>query len=149
MYHLGTRSLQNLEGVNPKLVSVVNQAIRITSQDFSVIEGLRTEERQAQLVASGKSQTMNSRHLSGNAVDLAAWNGTIDWDEKYYYPIADAMIVSAKELNVPLRWGAAWHQLDVRECSLDARTLCKQYVARRIAEGRQPFLDFVHFEIPA
>ena len=71
MYKLGQRSLQNLSGVHPDLVSVVKRAIEITKQDFSVIEGVRNIDRQRQLVKSGASTTMNSRHLTGPAVDIS------------------------------------------------------------------------------
>lgn len=74
-----------------------------------VIEGLRTEARQAQLVAAGASQTMRSRHLTGHAVDLAAWvGGTIRWDMHYYEEIAKAMKAAAKELGIPLTCGIDW-----------------------------------------
>ena len=72
-YTLGKRSLQNLSGVHPDLVDVVKRAIEITEQDFSVIEGIRNINRQRELVKTGKSTTMNSRHLTGHAVDIAPW----------------------------------------------------------------------------
>ena len=73
MYFLGKRSTDNLKGVHPDLVKVVQRAISITKQDFAVIEGLRSKERQEQLVKEGKSQTTNSRHLTGHAVDIVPW----------------------------------------------------------------------------
>lgn len=106
---LGSRSLNNLVAVHPDLVKVVKRAIEITECDFTVIEGLRSKARQAQLVKSGASQTSNSRHLTGHAVDLAAWvNGTVSWDWKYYYQIEKAMKQAARELNVPIEWGGDW-----------------------------------------
>lgn len=105
-YILSRRSQKNLEGVHPDLVAVVERAIRITEQDFSVIEGLRTLERQRELVARGASKTMNSRHLTGHAVDLAPY--PLSWDWKYFYPIADAMKSAARDLGIPLEWGGDW-----------------------------------------
>ena len=105
-YQLGARSLQNLSGVHPDLVAVVKRAIEITEQDFSVIEGVRNIERQRQLVAKGASKTMNSRHLTGHAVDLAPY--PLSWDWEYFYPIADAMKQAAEELDVDLEWGGDW-----------------------------------------
>src|SRR6056297_2888142 len=102
-YRLSQRSKNNLSGVHPDLVAVVKRAIEITEQDFSVLEGVRNIERQRQLVAQGKSQTMNSRHLTGHAVDLAPY--PLSWEWEYFYPIADAMIQSCQELDVALRWG--------------------------------------------
>jgi len=103
---LSNRSLSNLEGVHPDLVAVVKRAICLTSQDFTVIEGIRSLARQEQLVASGASQTMNSRHLTGHAVDLVPY--PVSWDWPLFYPIADAMKLAAEELNVDLEWGGDW-----------------------------------------
>jgi len=105
-YRLGQRSMQNLSGVHPDLVAVVKRAIEITEQDFSVIEGVRNIDRQRQLVAKGASKTMNSRHLTGHAVDLAPY--PLSWDWEYFYPIADAMKQAAEELDVDLEWGGDW-----------------------------------------
>lgn len=106
---LGSRSLTNLQGVHPDLVKVVKRAIQISECDFTIIEGVRTTARQAELVKKGASQTKNSRHLTGHAVDLGAWvNGTVTWDWKYYYQIEKAMKQAAKELNIPIEWGGDW-----------------------------------------
>ena len=105
-YKLGTRSLQNLSGVHPDLVAVVKLAITLTEQDFSVGEGLRTVERQKKLVASGKSTTMNSRHITGHAVDLFPY--PVSWDWQFFHPIAEAMKQAAKQLDVDLEWGGDW-----------------------------------------
>lgn len=105
-YSLSQRSMQHLSGVHPDLVAVVKRAIQITEQDFSVIEGIRHIERQRQLVAKGVSKTMNSRHLTGHAVDLAPY--PLSWDWEYFYPIADAMKQAAEELGVDLEWGGNW-----------------------------------------
>lgn len=108
-FRLSRRSRQRLDGVHPDLVKVVERAIQLSSVDFSVIEGLRTRERQEQLVKAGASQTKRSRHLTGHAVDLAAWvGGEIRWDWPLYHKIADAMKRAAAELNVPLEWGGDW-----------------------------------------
>jgi len=98
--------MQNLSGVHPDLVAVVKRAIEITEADFVVIEGVRHIERQRQLVAKGASQTMNSRHLTGHAVDLAPY--PLSWDWEYFYPIADAMKGAADELDVAIVWGGDW-----------------------------------------
>ena len=105
-YRLSKRSLGNLEGVHPDLVAVVKRAIEITEQDFTVIEGVRSIERQRELVAKGASKTMNSRHLTGHAVDLAPY--PLSWDWEYFWPIVDAMQKAADELGVDLTSGANW-----------------------------------------
>lgn len=106
MYKLSNKSKSKLVGVHPHLVKVVNKAIEITEQDFSVLEGLRSYERQQYLYNTGKSKTMNSRHLTGHAVDLAPY--PLSWEWEYFYPIADAMKEAAGELNVDLEWGGDW-----------------------------------------
>jgi peptidoglycan L-alanyl-D-glutamate endopeptidase CwlK len=107
-FRLSTRSRNNLIGVHPELVAVVERAIQITDVDFAVIEGLRTPARQKQLFDAGASTTMNSRHLTGHAVDLAAWVGQIRWDWPLYHRIAVAMKSAAAELGVSIVWGGDW-----------------------------------------
>ena len=106
-YKLGTRSLQNLSGVHPDLVAVVKRAVQITTQDFTVIEGVRNIERQRQLVAKGASKTMNSRHITGHAVDMVPW--PVDWNDLERFKIvSEAMKDAAEELNIPIVWGGDW-----------------------------------------
>ncbi|MFU9002911.1 M15 family metallopeptidase [Proteus sp. TSJ240517] len=109
-FRLSRRSEENLRGVHPDLVEVVRRALEITDIDFMVIEGKRNEARQRQLVASGKSQTMNSRHLTGHAVDCAPLvNNQIPWNDwPYFKKVADAMMQAAKELGVDVEWGGNW-----------------------------------------
>lgn len=106
-YKLGTRSKQKLSGVHPDLVAVVKRAIQITEQDFTVLEGVRNINRQRELFKAGKSTTMNSRHLTGHAVDLAPW--PIDWEDLSRFElVADAMKQASEELDVPVIWGGDW-----------------------------------------
>lgn len=109
MFKLGMKSKWKLRGVHQDLIKVVERAIEISEVDFTVLEGLRTEERQLQLVASGASKTMKSRHITGHAVDLGALiGGKISWDWPVYSKIADAMKKASKELNIPIEWGGDW-----------------------------------------
>lgn len=109
---LGQRSLERLKGVHPDLVAVVKRAIQLTEVDFTITEGLRTRERQAQLVKAGASQTQNSRHITGHAVDLAAYvAGEVRWDWPLYPKIAKAMKTAAAELGVAIVWGGDWKSL--------------------------------------
>jgi peptidoglycan L-alanyl-D-glutamate endopeptidase CwlK len=106
---LGPKSLERLHGVHPDLVKVVQRAIQLTTVDFTVIEGLRTVERQKELVAHGASKTMKSRHITGHAVDIApVISGEIRWDWPLYKKIAPAMKQAAKEVGVPIEWGGDW-----------------------------------------
>ena len=109
MYKLGPRSQMKLKNLHPDLVKVVQHAIELSEVDFTVLEGLRCIERQRELVKAGASQTMNSRHLDGHAVDLGAWvDGQVDWSWPLYSKIATAMKTGAQELNIPIEWGGDW-----------------------------------------
>lgn len=108
---LGPRSMMRLKGVHPDLVKVVQHAIEISDVDFTVLEGLRSIERQRELVKAGASQTVKSRHLTGHAVDLAAWvDNQVDWSWPLYPKIADAMKKAAADLKIPIEWGGDWKQ---------------------------------------
>ncbi|HAW1878585.1 TPA: M15 family metallopeptidase, partial [Escherichia coli] len=105
-FRFSRRSEKNLEGVKPQLIAVVRRALELTEVDFGITEGLRTKERQKQLVAEGKSQTMNSRHLTGDAVDVVAWVGSqVSWDWPLYEKIAQAFKQAAAELGTAIEWG--------------------------------------------
>lgn len=106
-YALGKRSLERLAGVHPDLVRVVKRAIELTDHDFSVIEGLRTLETQRAYVAKGASKTMNSRHITGHAVDLYPVGRPTPWDKCPV--VAAAMLAAAVELDVAIRWGGDWN----------------------------------------
>lgn len=111
-FRLSERSLAKLQHIHPDLQAVVKRAIELTEVDFTVTEGLRTKERQAQLVKAGASQTMRSRHLTGHAVDLAAFvAGEIRWDWPLYAKLARAMKAAALEKNVAIEWGGDWKTL--------------------------------------
>lgn len=108
-FALSKRSQSRLVGVHPDLVAVVEHAIMITPLDFMVLEGLRTIERQHELLAAGASQTLRSRHLTGHAVDLGAMvAGKLRWDWPLYEQLAGAMKESAKQVGVPVEWGGDW-----------------------------------------
>lgn len=108
-FRLSQRSLSRFDGVHPDLQSVVRLAITLTEVDFGVTEGVRTVERQRELVAKGASQTMKSRHITGHAVDLVAFvGGEVRWDWPLYSKLADAMKRSAQALSVPIVWGGDW-----------------------------------------
>jgi peptidoglycan L-alanyl-D-glutamate endopeptidase CwlK len=106
----GSRSLKNMVGIHPDLRRVLDRALQDSPLDFSVIEGLRTLERQKQLVASGASQTLNSRHLTGHAVDLLPvgpdGKGAFDWP--LYNKLGPAVKAAANAEGVALDWGGDW-----------------------------------------
>lgn len=103
---LGQRSLTNLAGVHPRLVAVVKRAIEITPLDFTITEGLRTRKRQVHLVSIGASKTLNSRHLTGHAVDFAVIvGGVVHWDWPLYTRVSAAFKQAALEQGTKITWG--------------------------------------------
>jgi len=146
-FKLSQRSLDRLKGLDQDLIDVVQRAIDITEIDFGVSEGLRTLERQKELVEKGASQTLKSKHLSGKAVDLVAYIGPrVSWELKVYDDIADAMRQAAKELDVTLRWGAAWHK-NLTDTDMPSEDLMNEYIDLRRSQNRRPFIDAPHFEL--
>ena len=147
-FRLSKRSTGRLEGVNDDLVAVVKRAIELTKVDFGVTEGLRSVETQRKYVAAGKSQTMKSKHLDGRAVDLVAYIGSsVSWELNLYDDIANAMRVAAIELDVAIKWGAAWSVGDIRDFDGSMAEAMNEYIDLRRSQGRRPFIDGPHFEM--
>ncbi len=123
-FRLSRRSRARMQGVHPDLVAVVEEAIGLSEVDFMVTEGLRTPERQRRLVRAGASRTLNSRHLTGHAVDVAALvEGQVRWDWPLYPRIAEAFKQAATARGVALIWGGDWPRLrDGPHYELDRRT---------------------------
>ena len=108
-FKFSARSTRNLKGVHPDLVRVALRAIAITDLDFGITEGLRTETRQRELVAAGASRTMNSRHLTGHAIDVVALiGGEVRWDWPLYAQLALHFKKAASDVGVPIVWGGDW-----------------------------------------
>ena len=123
---LNERSKQSLKGVHPDLIRVILRAannLMNGSFGFIVTEGSRTLERQQLLFKEGKSKTMNSRHLKGDAVDLAVTiDGTVSWDFEQYKELSKIILAAAKELNTPVVWGGSWESFkDGPHFELDRR----------------------------
>lgn len=149
-FTLGPSSLKHLIGVHPDLVRVVKAAIADPelTQDFTVMQGLRTLAEQRIAVAAGNSKTMKSRHLGGFAVDLVPWvNGAAMWEWGRIYPIACAMRRAGIGCGVPLRWGGVW---DRRLSDLpDTPALLEVSVENyQIRHPGKDFLDGPHYELP-
>lgn len=106
----GSRSTKNMEGIHPDLRLVLDKALEDSPLDFVVIEGLRTKERQQELVDSGASQRLDSRHITGHAVDLLPIgpNGKPAFDWPLYDQLGPAVKKAAVELGVELDWGGDW-----------------------------------------
>ena len=105
MPKFGKRSKERLRGVDTKLVNVLNELVKI--MDVTIIEGLRSEQRQEKLLKEGSTKTKFSKHITGKAVDLAPY--PIDWKDRDRFHYMGGMIRGiAKQLNVPIRWGGDW-----------------------------------------
>lgn len=127
---LSKRSLDRLVGVNPSLVAVFNKACESMPFDITVLEGLRTAERQAELLKQGATKVQVSRHMSGNAIDIAPY--PIDWnDTERFKIVAHHMFAAAKELGIVIRWGGNWSRQD------------------ETVKPTSSFVDMPHFELPA
>ena len=147
-FKLSSKSIDNLEYVHEDLCHVVMRSIEITDCDFMVFEGLRTIERQKELVSMGASRTMRSRHLTGHAVDLVpVYNGTPRWDWPLCYRVAEAMRVAAKEYAVPLVWGGVWDRC-LNGLEKDLGDEMTDYIFRCKHANIKPFADGPHFELP-
>lgn len=148
MFTLGKGSRKELTGVRSDLVEVVERALELTKQDFTVHDGLRTPAEQREYVRRGTSKTMKSKHLEGRAVDLVPWiGGKLRWEWEPIYEIASAMSRAADELGVRLKWGGVW---DRAMDSYDSHTPEQCKAAVRDYTKRHPGPDFIdgpHFEL--
>lgn len=164
-YVLGNKSKQALVGVHPDLVAIVNRAIQLTDQDFTVYEGVRTLDRQKKLFASGASKTLDSMHIPakdrsgkstavyGHAVDLVPWiDGQPRWEWGPCFVIAAAFHKAATELGLAsaANFGGVWDRWMSEYPGKDAAAIKKAvnaYTDRRRALGRTAFLDGPHYQM--
>ena len=148
-FTLSQRSLGRLDGVKNELHSVVTTAIGLTNVDFGVTCGLRDLKTQEDLVARGASQSLKSKHLTGDAVDVVAYIGgsRISWELNLYDDIADAFKEASIREGVGIRWGASWHINDITKWTESMEDAMNSYVDLRRSQGRRPFIDAPHFEL--
>ena len=154
-YSLGAKSRAELQGVHPDLVRVVERAIRITEQDFTVFDGIRTAADQNALYRRGASQidgiSQVGKHQKqsdgfGHAVDLVPWiDGKAVWDWPAIYVIAEAVTQAARESNVKLRWGGCWAV--VNDLAGAPENWVAAYVKRKRMAGKRAFNDGPHWEL--
>ena len=112
LFKFSKRSLDALQGVRPELILVASRALSYSTVDFAITEGLRTKERQEKLFQEGASRTLNSKHLTGHAIDVVAYeDGSISWAWDCYEQIDDAFQQAADELGIPIRWGGTFETL--------------------------------------
>lgn len=139
-------SLVNLHSVHPDLQKLAIRALQLSPIDFAIIEGLRTEEEEQKCIASGKSETTHSRHLTGDAIDfMAIVGGKGTWEPGPYHVIAEAFRKAAVELGIAIEWGACWtHRLNNYSSADAARAA---YQAERKAQGKSCFADLDHIQL--
>lgn len=108
-HRFSERSNSKLEGVDERLIRVATLALQLSPVDFGITEGVRTLERQKELVKAGASRTLRSKHLEGKAIDVVAYvGGKVAWDWPLYEKIAKAFRQAADELGVKITWGGSW-----------------------------------------
>lgn len=156
-FKLGRKSVRELRKVHPDLVKVVQHAITITEQDFTVFDGIRTAAEQNALFKRGASQIDGYFRIGkhqvqasgyGEAVDLVPWiGGRPVWDWNAIYLIAEAVVISAREFDVPLRWGGCWGYVAVNDMKGSPENWVAAYVKRKRAAGKRAFNDGPHWEI--
>ena len=145
---LSQKSLDKLKPpVHKDLAAVVKRGLHKSAVAYEVTEALRSVKRQSDLLASGATWTMDSRHLTGHAVDLVAMvSGNVRWDWPLYYDIARAMRIASLELCVPLTWGGVWDTpLDKLTDDLEAEV--SGYAMRMKRKGKRAKADGPHFEL--
>lgn len=118
-YVFSQRSLDNIKEVNPKLQALADCALKYSTVDFVVVDGMRTDAEHKANLAKGVSWIKRSKHQDGLAIDVAAYvNGSINFEPKYYYPIAGAFYLCSLELNTPIISGGEWHAKDYMHIEL-------------------------------
>jgi peptidoglycan L-alanyl-D-glutamate endopeptidase CwlK len=141
MNKLSNKSKEVYNTLHPKLQLIIDHVLTVT--DISLIEGIRSAEKQNEYYQSGKSKLHwpNSRHNRTNdstldkmefdisdAVDLVPYpSGYKDKEQMIY--VAGIFIGVATMLGIPIRWGGDWSTDGV------------------INNKRDDFFDCWHFEL--
>lgn len=155
---LTKRCKERLEGVNEDLVLLVKEVAKVSTIDFRITEGLRTLERQKKLKAQGRSRTLKSKHLDGDAVDIAVFeDSTPVWDIPSYEEVASIffsvyfnLVKSSKfkHKHKEFVWGGAWN-LNVVSLKklITGKKAHSDYINLRRSQGKRPFIDCPHFQL--
>ena len=130
MPKFGKRSKERLRGVDSRIVNVLNEVVKY--YDITVIEGLRSQERQDELMAQGKSKTKFGKHVQGKAVDIAPY--PIDWKARDDFHLLGGFVLGvASQMGINIRWGGDWSSSSL-------------YEGQRTTKDNN-FDDLVHFEL--
>jgi len=152
-FRFGAKSKAELVGVLPVMVDVADLALRLSTQDFMIFDGLRTPEEQKRLVAKGMSKTLNSKHLKqkdgySHAFDAVPVVGSIPkWEWSLIYPVVYAVDRAATSLGVAdkIRWGGAWDRTladfggEPKAYATEVALYCDRHPGK-------DFIDGPHFE---
>lgn len=154
-YKLGKSSRREMAKMHPDMVRVIERAIEVTDQDFTVFDGFRTAADQNALYRRGASTKDGYRRKSKHqvqadgyvhAADLVPWiGGKPVWDWDAIYVIAEAVVQAARELDVQIRWGGCWQHIN--DLSGDPEHWVAAYVKRKRSQGKRAFNDGPHWEL--
>ncbi len=110
------KSAARLATCHPDIQAVLNEVIKY--RDCTILEGVRSIETQQHYVETGRSKTLNSKHLKqddgySHAVDVAKW--PVDWEDHkafalfagYFLGTAEQMRLAGK-ITHRFRWGGDW-----------------------------------------
>ena len=149
--NLSRRDLERLAGVHPLLAETVRVCYAMSPLPLTVLEGLRTLDRQREYVRIGASRTLDSRHLTGHAVDLGVLDGAdVSWHWPLYYRLAILMRQAAEVTGAKLVWGGVWDKrMDeyTRTCAEEVRMYGNRWHKTHPGEGGGPLLDGPHYEL--
>lgn len=147
-FKFGKHSFAESVGVNHDLILLSDYALWKSPIDFGRYDGLRTREEQEEYVRTGASNTLHSKHLTGDALDLVPYiNGKYRWEQDACVAIAMNMHQGSIFFGIPVRWGAVWDRL---LSELDVHKLpqeIEKYIERRRLLGKKAFIDAVHYEL--
>lgn len=117
MNEFSKASLARLDKVHPDLSRLMltarQQVTRFNGFTFEITKGMRTLAEQKELLALKATKTLNSRHLTGHAVDVVVKiRNTVKWDWPLYVRLAEELILPlSKEMDIPVTWGGVWPTL--------------------------------------
>lgn len=114
-FKLSEKSYERLSGCHPDLIKLCERALQLSKYDFGITEGLRTLTRQKDLIAKGKSWTLESKHLKqsdgySHAFDFVVVDesGNYTYKAGYYRKVMQAFVTAAIELNIQIEFGGLW-----------------------------------------
>lgn len=154
-FSFGKSSRAEMHKMHPDLINVLELSIKRTEQDFTIFDGYRSAEDQNALYRRGASQIDGYKRIGKHqvqkdgyvhAADLVPWiSGGAVWDWNAIYVIADAVVSSARDLEVELRWGGCWQHIN--DLPGSPENWVASYVKRKRAAGKRAFNDGPHWEL--